>query len=125
MFLKKVFLKLCSKFTGEHPCRSGTSMKLQSNLLKLHFGMRVFAVNLLYIFRTPFPKNSSGWLLVADGGHWHRGNGDIKFLVSHVVNPQNYMIKRPWDFMGKSLSRQVIILSRLVAAGIAKVKKCF
>ena len=89
MFLKKGVLELCSKFTGEHPCQSGTSMKLQSNLLKLHFGMRVFAISLLYIFRTPLPKNSSGWLLVADGGHWHRGNGEI-FSFSCREPPKLY-----------------------------------
>ena len=31
LFLEKVFLKICSKFTGEHPCRSAILIKLQSN----------------------------------------------------------------------------------------------
>ena len=44
VFFEKGFLKICSKFTGEHPYRS---------------------VNLLDIFRTPFPKNISGWMLLA------------------------------------------------------------
>ena len=36
-----------------------------TTLLKLHFGMGVCSpVNLLHIFRTPFPKNISGWLLL-------------------------------------------------------------
>ena len=42
----KVILKICSKFTGEHPCRS------------------VFLKNLLHTFRTHFPRNTSGWLLL-------------------------------------------------------------
>ena len=44
VFLGKGVLKLCSKFTGEHPCRSATSIKLQSKvtLLKSHFGVGVF-----------------------------------------------------------------------------------
>ena len=33
-FLGKDVLKICRKFTGEHPWRSVTSTKLQSNLLK-------------------------------------------------------------------------------------------
>ena len=38
----KRVLKTCSKFTGEHPCRSGISViKLQSNLLKSYFSMAV------------------------------------------------------------------------------------
>ena len=43
VFLGKGVLKICSKFTGEHPCRSAISIKLK---------------------RTPFPKNTSGWLLL-------------------------------------------------------------
>ena len=65
MFFRKGGLKICNKFTGEHPCRSTISIKLhtanlqenthaeatqlyckaycklymQSNFLKLHFGM--------------------------------------------------------------------------------------
>ena len=31
MFLRKVVLKICSKLTGEHPCRSVISIKLQNN----------------------------------------------------------------------------------------------
>ena len=34
MFLTKGVLRICSKFTGEHPCQSVTS-------IKLHFGMGV------------------------------------------------------------------------------------
>ena len=32
--MKKGVLKIYSKFTGEQPCRSATSIKLQSNLWK-------------------------------------------------------------------------------------------
>ena len=31
VFLEKGILKICSKFTGEHPCRSVISIQLQSN----------------------------------------------------------------------------------------------
>ena len=56
LFLGKGVLKICSKFTGEHPCRSAISIKLQ----------RCSPVNLLHIFRTPFPKNTYGWLLLEE-----------------------------------------------------------
>ena len=59
-FLEKGVLKICSKFTGEHPCRSVIAI---ATLLKSHFGMGV-AVNLQQIFRGPFPRNTSGWLLL-------------------------------------------------------------
>ena len=32
VFLGNGVLKICSKFTGEHPCRSAISIKLQSNV---------------------------------------------------------------------------------------------
>ena len=41
MFLGKGILKICSKFTGEHPCRSAISVTF-----------------------TPFLKNTFGWLLL-------------------------------------------------------------
>ena len=51
MFLEKGVLEICSKFTGEHPCRSVVSIVCSP-------------VNLLCIFRTAFLKNTSGWLLL-------------------------------------------------------------
>ena len=62
--LKKRFLKICCKFTGEHPCRSAISIKLQSNFIEIALRHGYSPVNLLYIFRTPFPRNTSVWLLL-------------------------------------------------------------
>ena len=39
VFLRNDVLKICSKFTGEHPCQSVISIKLLENSLKLHFVM--------------------------------------------------------------------------------------
>ena len=64
VFIKKGVLKICSKFTGEHPCRSAISIKLQSNFIEITFRHRCSPVNLLYIFRSPFPKNTSRRLLL-------------------------------------------------------------
>ena len=41
--------------------RSVISIKLQSNFILRH---RCTPVNLLHIFRTLFPRNTSGWLLL-------------------------------------------------------------
>ena len=60
---RKSVLKICSKFTGEHPCRSAISIKLQSNFIEIAFRRGSSPVNLLPIFRTPFPKSTYGWLL--------------------------------------------------------------
>ena len=63
VFLLKGVLKVCSKFIGEHPCRSVISIRLQSNFIEITLLHGCSAVNLLHIFSTPFPKNFSGWLL--------------------------------------------------------------
>ena len=38
-FLGKSVLKICSKFTGEHPCRSVISIKLLCNFIEIAFSM--------------------------------------------------------------------------------------
>ena len=47
MFLRKAVLKICSKFTGEHPCRSVISIRHACS-----------PVNLMHIFRTRFLKDT-------------------------------------------------------------------
>ena len=64
VFLTKGVLKICSKFTEEHPCQSAISIKLQSNFIEIVLWHGCFPVNWLHIFRTPFPKNTPGWLLL-------------------------------------------------------------
>ena len=64
VFLRKGALKIYSKFTGEHPCRSAISIKLHSNVTEIALRHGCSPVNLLHIFRTPFLKNTSGWLLL-------------------------------------------------------------
>ena len=64
VFLKKGVLKICNKFTGEHPCRSAISIKLQSNFIEITLRHGCSPVNLLPYFRTPFTKKISGWLLL-------------------------------------------------------------
>ena len=65
VFWEKGVLKICKKFTGQHPCRSTISIKLQkSSFIKNAFRYGCSPVKMLHIFRTPFPKNSSGGLLL-------------------------------------------------------------
>ena len=56
VFLVKGILKIYSKFTGEHPCRSVISIKLTSAWSS--------PLTSLHIFRTLFSKNTSEWLLL-------------------------------------------------------------
>ena len=64
VFLGKAVLKLCTKFIGEHPCRGVISIKLLCNFIEFTLCHACSAVNLLQIFRTPFSKNTSSWLLL-------------------------------------------------------------
>ena len=61
--LGKGVLKICSKFRGEHPCRSMISMKLLCNFIEIPLRHGCSLVNLLHIFGTLFLKNTSGGLL--------------------------------------------------------------
>ena len=64
VFLGKVVLKICSKFTGEQPCRSVNSIKLQNNFIEITLWHGCSPMNLLHIFRTSFYKNTPGGLLL-------------------------------------------------------------
>ena len=69
VFLGKGVLKICSKFIGEHPCRSAISIKLLTTSLKSHFRMGV-------LFRTPL-----------DGCFWslQRPNIVQLFIISPLL----------------------------------------
>ena len=67
MFLRKGVQgneKVSSKFTGEHPCWSAISKKLQSNFIEIALRRECSPVKLLHIFRIPFLKNTSWGLLL-------------------------------------------------------------
>ena len=53
VFLRKGVLKICSKFTGEHPCQS---------VIEITLWHGCSPVNLMYILRITFSNNSSRWL---------------------------------------------------------------
>ena len=60
VFLRKDVLKIRSKFTGENTCRNAISIKLLCNFIELALRHGCSPVNFLHIFRTSFPKNTSG-----------------------------------------------------------------
>ena len=73
--LEKSLLKICSKLAGEHQRQRAISIKLQSNFTEIALLHGCSPVNLLHIFKTSFPKNTSGWLLLT----W-----DITFISSNM-----------------------------------------
>ena len=95
VILGKVVLKIRSKFTGEHPCRSVISVKLQNNFIEITLRHGCSLLNLLHIFRVPFPKNTSGRLLLT---FWyssiHLNNAIVEDLNSKIVK-FNQFVPRP------------------------------
>ena len=75
MFLKKGVLKICSKYTGEHQCRSVISIKLLCNFIEIVLRHECSPVNLQRISRTAIFKNTSGRLLLAVGHGPRSGQG--------------------------------------------------
>ena len=78
MFLRKGILKICSKFTGEHPYRS---------VFKIALWHVYSHVNFLHIFRTPFYKNISGGLLLnfakSNEWFWHQLTSNFTTCKNH------------------------------------------
>ena len=64
VFLGKGVLKICRKFTGEHPGRSAISIKLLYNFIEITHWHGCSPVNLMYILRTSFLKNTPRRLLL-------------------------------------------------------------
>ena len=90
MFLRKGVLKICSKFTREHPCRSVISIKLLFSFIEItlrhvcspveelpwnHTSVQhgYSLVTLLHIFRTHFLKNTSGGVLLQHAILYYQG----------------------------------------------------
>ena len=61
--LRKRYSENMQQINRRTPCRSVISIKLFCNFIEIALRHGCFPVNLLHIFRKPFPKNTSGWLL--------------------------------------------------------------
>ena len=64
VILGKGVLKIYRKFTGEQPYQSVVPIKLLCNFIEIALHHGCSPVGLLRTFRTPFPKNTSGWLFL-------------------------------------------------------------
>ena len=59
-----MFWKYAPNLLEKNPCRSVISIKLQSIFIKTTLRYGFSPVNLLHVFRTPFRKNTSWWMLL-------------------------------------------------------------
>ena len=64
VLLGKVVVKICCKFTGEHPCSRVISIQLLCNFTEITLRHGSSPVCLLHIFTTPFYMNTFGGLLL-------------------------------------------------------------
>ena len=89
VFLGKGVLKICDKFTGEHPCRSAISIKLLCNFIQIALRHGWSPVNCMHIFGKPFLKNTSGWLLLPfDGILFSYYVYFVKYKLSMAAHPR-------------------------------------
>ena len=94
MFLGKGVLKICSKFTGEHPCRSVISIKLLCNFIEITLRHGCFPVMLLHIFRTHIYKNTSEGLLLVLAFFLSQMKSHLN-IVKHKLTPFKDLCKFP------------------------------
>ena len=108
VFCKKDVVKICSKFKGEHPYQNAISIKLQSNFIEITIRHGCSPVNLPHLLRTPFPKNSSGWLLVA--------SVLSKIMFQEAVISANYLLAGNYMFKvnNRNTRRRCEICSKLI-----------
>ena len=98
LFLRKGVLKICHKFTGEHPCLSAISIKLQSNFIEITLRHECSPVNLLHIFRTLFLKTP------LEGCFWMLALRSWKGLLLVTYHVHHSRLAFPWVFAGVLLS---------------------
>ena len=93
VLLRKGVLKICSKFTEEYPCRNAISIKLLCNFIEIALRHLCSAVNLLHIFRIPFHKNTSGWLLLKPDNPIHYETFFLKGFDISFCSPEHVLCK--------------------------------
>ena len=101
--LIKDVLKICSKFTGGHPCRSVISIKLLYNFIEIILRHGCSPVNFLHIFRTHFqiaPMEVGFWTLRGISfffQFWARFNKSLRwsrtFYWAHQFRPLSNLVK--------------------------------
>ena len=110
-FFRKGVLKICSKFTGEHPSRSAISVKLLCNFIEITLRHGCSPVNLLHIFRTLFPRNTSGGMLLGRAFSSREQQNNIGMIESAAfTNPlwaRLWKHSETWDKVSRNGARKI------------------
>ena len=86
LFLQFVFQKQPSRGVLRKARRSGISIKLLCKFIEIALRHWCFPVNLLHIYRTPFPKNTSGRLLLVYIHFFLILDYTVDITLSKVIN---------------------------------------
>ena len=91
--LEKGVLIICSKFTGENPCRSAISIKLQRNFIEITLRHWFSPVNVRHISKTPFPKKHlDGCLCIQSKCRKIRTRKTPNMDTFHAVYNKNFLL---------------------------------
>ena len=84
VFLEKSVLKICTKFTGEHPCRSAISVNLVFSCKFAEYFQNTFSTEHLWMATSWF--RDSGWFLVGFD-LFLVGSGGFTLYHLHQIKP--------------------------------------
>ena len=115
MFLGKVVLKICSKGTGEHPCRSVT-------LLKLQFGMGVLLYICCIISEHLFLKTPLKRVLLKVAGCAFIKISRVSFFLSYFIILRTSKIRKREKYRTEKLKPSQPFPNLLGQASINNLK---
>ena len=88
VLLGKGVLEICNKFIREQPYRSAISIKLLYNFTEITLRHGCSPINLLHIFRLPFPKKNI-WMAASENSE-----SFAKIFLSLIIKSEKYYIIR-------------------------------
>ena len=118
VFLEKDVLKICSKFTGEHPRRSAIC---KATLFKSHFGMGVLLWICCIFSEHLFLGNTPGWLLLYCKNPYSYQRILLLFRSSHRwCSVRKGVLSNFKKFTGKHLCQRLFVNKGLQTTSLLK-----
>ena len=96
------------KFTGENPFRSAISIKLICNFIEIALRHGCSPVNFLHIFRTPFARNTFGWLLLSFTNQTYLSSGFRNRTCVSLQILKELCISLPFNHQRVSLPERTV-----------------
>ena len=116
VLLGKGVLEICNKFIREQPYRSAISIKLLYNFTEITLRHGCSPINLLHIFRLPFPKKNI-WMAASENSE-----SFAKIFLSLIIKSEKYYIIRNLPY---SIIQNLFLLAVLKNYGAGKCSSQF